>query len=162
MPFYNCALGKKGCARVIDDCYAYAAARDHRPARPPEGDRLQAVDARGPVLRHHRPAHPREKQALLDESQKKADRVEKNYDRGIITARERYNQLLDIWSHCREEVTKELDRDAQARPSRRGRQRTAGRRHRRQAVPQPRVPDEPTRAPAATSARCSSSPACVA
>jgi DNA-directed RNA polymerase subunit beta' len=34
--------------------------------------------------------------------------VEKNYDRGIITDRERYNQLLDIWSHCREEVTKKL------------------------------------------------------
>jgi len=29
---------------------------------------------------------PHEKQALLDESQKKVDRVEKNYDRGIITA----------------------------------------------------------------------------
>ena len=26
---------------------------------------------------------------------KKVDRIEKNYDRGIITARERYNQLLD-------------------------------------------------------------------
>ena len=36
------------------------------------------------------------------------DRVEKNYDRGIITARERYNQLLDIWSHCREQVQKKL------------------------------------------------------
>jgi DNA-directed RNA polymerase subunit beta' len=23
MPFYNCALGKKGCARVIDDVYRY-------------------------------------------------------------------------------------------------------------------------------------------
>jgi DNA-directed RNA polymerase subunit beta' len=51
---------------------------------------------------------PMEKQALLDEAQKKVDRIEKNYDRGIITARERYNQLLDIWSHCREEVQKKL------------------------------------------------------
>jgi hypothetical protein len=23
MPFYNCTLGKKGCARVIDDTYLY-------------------------------------------------------------------------------------------------------------------------------------------
>jgi DNA-directed RNA polymerase subunit beta' len=51
---------------------------------------------------------PPEKQALLDGSQKQVDRIEKNYDRGIITARERYNQLLDIWSHCREEVQKKL------------------------------------------------------
>jgi DNA-directed RNA polymerase subunit beta' len=31
---------------------------DDRPAGPPQGSRLQAVHARRPVLRHHRPAHP--------------------------------------------------------------------------------------------------------
>jgi DNA-directed RNA polymerase subunit beta' len=109
MPFYNCALGKKGCARVIDDCYAIAG-------RAPTIDLLDKLKEMGfkqatlaglsfgiTDLRI-----PAEKQALLDESQKKVDRVEKNYDRGIITARERYNQLLDIWSHCREEVQKKL------------------------------------------------------
>jgi DNA-directed RNA polymerase subunit beta' len=109
MPFYNCALGKKGCARVIDDCYAIAG-------RAPTIDLLDKLKEMGfkqatlaglsfgiTDLRI-----PHEKQALLDEAQKKVDRVEKNYDRGIITARERYNQLLDIWSHCREEVQKKL------------------------------------------------------
>jgi DNA-directed RNA polymerase subunit beta' len=45
MPFYNCSLGKKGAARVIDDCYAMTG-------------RANTIDARGPELRHHRPAHP--------------------------------------------------------------------------------------------------------
>src|SRR5690606_26033366 len=51
---------------------------------------------------------PETKAEMLADGQKKADRVEKNYDRGIITARERYNQLLDIWAHVRETVTKSL------------------------------------------------------
>jgi DNA-directed RNA polymerase subunit beta' len=109
MPYYNCAIGKKGCARVIDDTYTYcgrAATINILDAMKEIGFKQATLaglsfgitDVRIPV----------EKQAILEEAQKKADRVEKNYDRGIITDRERYNQLLDIWSHCREEVTKKL------------------------------------------------------
>jgi DNA-directed RNA polymerase subunit beta' len=109
MPFYNCALGKKGCARVIDDCYLYA----DRTATINLLDRLKEIGFKqstvaGLSFGITDLRIPEKKVALLDDSQKKADRVEKNYDRGIITARERYNQLLDIWSHCREEVQKEL------------------------------------------------------
>ncbi|MFZ4573948.1 MAG: DNA-directed RNA polymerase subunit beta', partial [Phycisphaerales bacterium] len=109
MPFYNCALGKKGCARVIDDCYAMCG----RPSTIDLLDRLKEMGFKQSTLAGLSFAItdlriPMEKQALLDEAQKKVDRIEKNYDRGIITARERYNQLLDIWSHCREEVQKKL------------------------------------------------------
>jgi DNA-directed RNA polymerase subunit beta' len=109
MPYYNCALGKKGCARVIDDCYAHAG----RPGTIDLLDRMKEIgfkqstvaglsfgvtDLRIPDSKHE----------LIDKTQDKVNRVEKNYDRGIITERERYNQLLDLWSHCREEITKEL------------------------------------------------------
>jgi DNA-directed RNA polymerase subunit beta' len=109
MPFYNCALGKKGCARVIDDCYAIAG----RAATIDLLDKLKEMGFKQATLAGLSFGItdlriPHEKQALLEEAQKKVDRVEKNYDRGIITARERYNQLLDIWSHCREEVQKKL------------------------------------------------------
>jgi DNA-directed RNA polymerase subunit beta' len=109
MPFYNCALGKKGCARVIDDCYASVG----RAQTIDILDRLKEMGFKQATLAGLSFGItdlriPKEKQALLDESQKKVDRVEKNYDRGIITARERYNQLLDIWSHCREQVQTKL------------------------------------------------------
>jgi DNA-directed RNA polymerase subunit beta' len=109
MPYYNCALGKKGCARVIDDCYAYAG----RPGTIDLLDRMKEIGFKqstiaGLSIGMTDMRIPEAKQRLIDESQKKADRVEKNYERGIITARERYNQLLDIWAHCREEITKEL------------------------------------------------------
>jgi len=111
MPFYNCALGKKGCARVVDDCYAAAG----RAATIDLLDRLKEMGFKQGTLAGLSFGItdlriPDRKQALLDESQKRADKVEKSYDRGIMTARERYNQLLDIWTHCREEVQKELVR----------------------------------------------------
>ncbi|MEY3231675.1 MAG: hypothetical protein RL689_1764 [Planctomycetota bacterium] len=109
MPYYNCALGKKGCARVIDDAYRFKG----RAVTIDLLDRLKEMGFKQATLAGLSFAItdlriPPEKQALLDDSQKKVDRIEKNFDRGIITPRERYNQLLDIWSHCREEVQKKL------------------------------------------------------
>jgi DNA-directed RNA polymerase subunit beta' len=109
MAFYNCALGKKGAARVIDDCYAVCG----RASTITLLDRLKEIGFKQSTLAGLSFGItdlriPHEKQALLDEAQKKVDRVEKMYERGIITARERYNQLLDIWAHCREQVTKAL------------------------------------------------------
>ncbi|MDX2114126.1 MAG: DNA-directed RNA polymerase subunit beta' [Planctomycetota bacterium] len=109
MPFYNCALGKKGAARVIDDTYAYAG----RAATIDFLDRLKETGFRWSTLAGISFGItdlriPEAKHTLLEESQKKADRIRKNYERGIITERERYRQLLDIWAHCREEITKKL------------------------------------------------------
>ncbi len=109
MPFYNCALGKKGAARVIDDCYALmgrGATIDLLDKLKECGFKQSTLAALSFGITDLR--IPKEKAELLAESQKKADRVEKMFERGIITERERYNQLLDIWSHCREEITKKL------------------------------------------------------
>ena len=51
---------------------------------------------------------PDTKGAILEDGQKKADRIEKNYRMGAITDQERYAQLLDIWAHCRKLVTDDL------------------------------------------------------
>ncbi len=109
MPFYNCTLGKKGCSAVIDDTYA-------RLGRPDTLDLLDNMKEAGfkssttsglsigiTDLRI-----PATKQQLLDETQKKVDRVERAFEAGAITERERHNQLLDLWAHCREQITKEL------------------------------------------------------
>jgi DNA-directed RNA polymerase subunit beta' len=109
MPFYNCSLGKKGCARVIDDAYTYAGRAstidllDDMKAIGFKQSSLAGLSFGITDLRI-----PLEKQAILDASQKRVDRVERSYENGVITARERYNQLLDIWSHCSEELTKKL------------------------------------------------------
>ncbi|MBX3322923.1 MAG: DNA-directed RNA polymerase subunit beta' [Phycisphaeraceae bacterium] len=109
MPFYNCALGKKGCARVIDDTYQYSG----KPATIDLLDDMKAVGFKqsttaGLSFGVTDLRIPEEKPKLLADSQKLADRVEKSYEIGVITDRERYNQLLDIWSHCREQLTQRL------------------------------------------------------
>ncbi len=109
MPFYNCALGKKGCARVIDDVYKYCG----KPATIDLLDDMKSIGFKrstvaGLSFGITDLRIPADKQALLDAAQKKVNRVEKNYENGIITERERYNQLLDIWGHCNEQLTKSL------------------------------------------------------
>jgi len=109
MPYYNCALGSKGLARVIDDTYRYCG----RAATIGFLDRLKEMGFKesttaGLSIGITDLRIPEAKVELLEASQKQADRVEKNYERGVITERERYNQLLDIWAHCREQVTKKL------------------------------------------------------
>jgi DNA-directed RNA polymerase subunit beta' len=109
MPYYNCGLGKKGCARVIDDAYLYAG----RGATIDLLDRLKEIGFKQSTLAGLSFGItdlriPLAKKPLIDEAEKKVERVEKNFERGLITDRERYNQLLDIWSHCREQVTKTL------------------------------------------------------
>ena len=109
MPFYNYTLSSKGGSRVIADCYQILG----RPATIDLLDNMKELgfkmstlaglsfgitDLRIPVR----------KQQIIEESQKKADRIEKNLSLGALTERERYNQLLDIWAHAREEVTKEM------------------------------------------------------
>jgi DNA-directed RNA polymerase subunit beta' len=109
MPFYNCALGVKGCSRVIDDTYA----RLGRPATLQMLDDMKEVGFRaatgsGLSIGITDIRIPANKTQLIEETQKKVDRVEKNYQAGAITERERHNQLLDLWAHCREQVTKSL------------------------------------------------------
>ena len=109
MAFYNCSLGKKGCARVIDDCYQICG----RPGTIDLLDRMKEIGFKQSTLAGlsfgvYDLRIPGSKQQLLDEAQAKVNRIEKNYDRGIITPRERYNQLIDVWTHCREQVTKAL------------------------------------------------------
>ncbi|MFM7050951.1 MAG: DNA-directed RNA polymerase subunit beta', partial [Planctomycetota bacterium] len=109
MPFYNCALGKKGAARVIDDTFARkgkAATIDLLDAMKAVGFRYSTVSGLSFAITDLR--IPDEKKALLDTTQKKVDKVEKAYQAGAITERERHNQLLDLWQQCRAEVTTKL------------------------------------------------------
>ena len=47
---------------------------------------------------------PREKQLELDSAYKQIAQVEQQYRRGIITDGERYNKVIDIWTHAGEEI----------------------------------------------------------
>ncbi len=54
---------------------------------------------------------PDEKQALIDSAQSEVDEVWDNYNLGLITNNERYNQIIDIWSRVDTRVTETLIRE---------------------------------------------------
>jgi len=51
---------------------------------------------------------PRQKESILDDSDRKVLEVNKQYSKGVITEGERYNQVIDLWTHARERVGEEM------------------------------------------------------
>jgi len=47
---------------------------------------------------------PEAKHKLIDNAQKRVDKIRRRYERGVITNGERYNQVIDIWTSITSEV----------------------------------------------------------
>ncbi len=53
--------------------------------------------------------HPPRKQEILERYEKDADRIDKQYQRGLMTAEERRGELIEIWTKATNEVAKEME-----------------------------------------------------
>jgi len=51
---------------------------------------------------------PPEKQKLIDATRLQVDKVTKQYERGVITNGERYNKIIDLWTHTTSEISELL------------------------------------------------------
>ncbi len=109
MPYYNYPLGAKGAGRVISDTYA----------RMGRGPTLQLLDdikelgfkystIAGLSFGITDAKIPEAKATILDKAQERVDKIEDDYKASAITEGERYNQIIDVWIHAREEVTRSL------------------------------------------------------
>src|SRR5882724_4534994 len=47
---------------------------------------------------------PKEKEQEIETVQKQIKEVEKQYRKGVITPGERYNKVIDIWTHCTDQI----------------------------------------------------------
>jgi len=47
---------------------------------------------------------PKEKEQEIEGAQKQIREVEKQYRKGVITPGERYNKIIDIWTHCTDQI----------------------------------------------------------
>jgi len=109
MPFYNYGLTAKGTSRVIADTYAQLG----RPATIQLLDDMKSLGFKRSTLAGMSFGitdirSPDSKDEILAASQKKADSIEKSYRMGAITDQERYNALVDTWTHARKQVTEDL------------------------------------------------------
>ena len=109
MSFYNYPLGQRGTSRVIRDCY-------ERLGQSATLDLLDGVKALGFTYSTVAGASfgitdariPAEKADIIAEAQQRVDQIEEDYNNDAITDSERYNQIVDVWIHAREEVTKSM------------------------------------------------------
>jgi DNA-directed RNA polymerase subunit beta' len=51
---------------------------------------------------------PDEKKEIIDKSNEEVTRIRKQYDRGIITEGERYNKLIDLWTHTTSQIADKM------------------------------------------------------
>jgi DNA-directed RNA polymerase subunit beta' len=106
MPFYNMLMGKKQLGSVIQDCYEIAGGK----ATIDLLDNIKEIGFKQATLAGlsfgvKDLRIPPEKQGIIDATQKRVDRVQKNYASGVLTDGERYNQIIDAWTHARVAVT---------------------------------------------------------
>jgi len=109
MGFYNYPLGQKGAGRVISDCYqalGRGATLDVLDDVKDLGFRFSTLAGLSFGITDAR--IPDEKVQILADAQSRVDRIEEDYNADAITEGERYNQIVDVWIHAREEVTKSL------------------------------------------------------
>jgi DNA-directed RNA polymerase subunit beta' len=109
MPYYNQTTGQKQLAAIIADCYRLLGRRstiDLLDAMKETGFReatrsglsFATDDLKTPANRDH----------AIGEAEKKVQTHWRNYQRGVITESERYAQVLDAWTHARDEITQSM------------------------------------------------------
>jgi DNA-directed RNA polymerase subunit beta' len=109
MPFYNVALRSSALARVISDCYQFIG-RSKTISLLDDMNQLgfrQATHS-GLSFATDDLITPEAKGRIIAAAEKEVLRKNKLYQRGIITEGERYNQVLDAWTHAREQITTEM------------------------------------------------------
>ncbi len=106
MPFYNCSLSQKGLVRVVADCHELLG----RSATINVLDDIKDLGFKQSTLAGLSfgitdMRIPDAKQRIIEEAQGAVDKIEEAFNDGMLTRLERYNQVIDVWIHAREQVT---------------------------------------------------------
>jgi DNA-directed RNA polymerase subunit beta' len=109
MPFYNIPMRSSELAKVISDCYQILGRRatidlldDMNRMGFRQSTRSGLSFATDDLIT------PPSKARIISDAEKSVLKIHKLYQRGIITEGERYNQVLDAWTHARERITTEM------------------------------------------------------
>ncbi len=109
MPFYNYELDKKGIQDLISDCHRLLG-RDAtlRLLDDLKDLGFKAATRAGLSFAKDDIRIPPSKGKILAETQKEIDKIEKAFQKGVITEGERYLKIVDLWTHAREKVGDDL------------------------------------------------------
>jgi DNA-directed RNA polymerase subunit beta' len=112
MAYYDLSLSGKHLARIIADCYQLLGRRETIDLL----DRMKDTGFRestrsGLSFATDDLKTPLNKEHVLKETEKKVEYFQKQYQKGHITEVERYNNVIDLWTHARDEITKQMMTD---------------------------------------------------
>ncbi len=111
MPFYNMTMSQRRLSQVISDCYEYTGASETVVLL----DQIKNLGFKYATLAGLSFGItdlkiPQRKQEIIEETEKKVGKIDKNYNDGVLTEGERYNQVIDAWTNARVAVTNEMMR----------------------------------------------------
>jgi DNA-directed RNA polymerase subunit beta' len=112
MSYYDLPLSGKHLSRIIADCYQLLGRRETITLL----DRMKDLGFRestrsGLSFATDDLRTPESKEVIIRKTEKDVEQVLKQYQRGIITEGERYNKIIDLWTHARDEITKQMMHD---------------------------------------------------
>jgi DNA-directed RNA polymerase subunit beta' len=114
MAYYDLALSGKYLSRIIADCYQYLGRRDTIDLL----DRMKDIGFRestrsGLSFSTDDLRTPANKEQIIRDTEREVEKVQKHFLKGIITEGERYNKVIDAWTHARDQITKQMMHDLQ-------------------------------------------------
>ena len=104
--FVNKELNKKNVAEIIQECYnRFRHSRTIKLLDDIKDLGFEYATLGGVSIAVDDLKIPKEKTEVLRKAQEEVKKVEEQYQRGIITQRERYNRVVDIWTHATDRVS---------------------------------------------------------
>ncbi len=120
LPFYNFLVSQKGSAKIIADCHTtLGRAKTIELLDSIKDIGFKQATLAGISFASSDLVVPPNKWKIIDAAKRVVDQIDKGYQRGAITETERYNQLIDVWTHASTQVSKEM-MDALANDTRDG------------------------------------------
>ncbi len=111
LPFelFNCTLSKKAISSLINQCYRRLGLKDTVIF----ADKLMYTGFRyatkaGITIGIEDLVIPTEKASILAGAEKEVKEIQDQYASGLVTNGERYNKVVDIWSHTSDQVAKSM------------------------------------------------------
>lgn len=109
MGFYNMSMRSRDLARVISDCYLLLGRKETiRLLDEMKSFGFSESTRSGLSFGMADLCTAPDKMTIIGIADDVVVKSQRLYDRGIITNQERYNQVLDAWTHAREQITKSM------------------------------------------------------
>ncbi|MDZ4180254.1 MAG: DNA-directed RNA polymerase subunit beta' [Coriobacteriia bacterium] len=104
-PYINHEIDKKGVSRIVEDC-ANRYTTNEMGTMLDELKRLgfHYATRAGLTVSVYDAKIPENKTAILDTHQTEVDGIDRQYDRGLITAEERHRQIVEVWTRATDAV----------------------------------------------------------